>query len=112
MTNDSYDSEIRRVSDEIVARLRARGVEASLRESPEDLVRLLEAVEEFERTVERHGGDLMVDEPIGSRPAANPDTRRFVLPTRAEHESIAAFVGRIAEARDAAANVHRGASDQ
>jgi hypothetical protein len=97
------DPELRRVTDEITARLRARGIETTPNDSSDDLVRLLEAVEEFERTVERKGGDLMVDEPIGSAPPAEPDNRRFVLPTRADGESVSALVRRIAEARDRAA---------
>ena len=109
MTSDPMDSETRRVSDEIVARLRARGIEVSQQESPENLVRLLDAVEEFERTVQRRGGDLMVDEPVGLARPVDPDEASFVLPTRAEHESIAAFIERIGEARGKAARAHRRA---
>ena len=104
---DSMDPELRRVSDEILARLRTRGVAASHADSPEELVRLLEAVEEFEQTVERAGGDLMVDEPIGSRPPSDPDVRAFVLPSRHAKESVTAFIERIAAARARAARTHR-----
>jgi hypothetical protein len=92
-----------RATDEVVARLRARGVNVTSRESTEDLVDLLDAVEDFEDTVESRGGDLMVDEPIGSRRAAEPDNAAFVLPPRNADESIAAYIRRIAAARDRAA---------
>ncbi len=106
-SSDSMDPELRRVSDEIIGRLRSRGVEATHADSPEELARLLEAVEEFEQTVERAGGDLMVDEPIGSRPPIEPDVRAFVLPKRHAMESVTAFLARLAEARARAARVHR-----
>jgi len=61
-----------------------------------------EAVERFERVVERQGGDLMVDEPIDSDQAREPDDRRFVLPRRREGESVDVFVSRITDATDRA----------
>lgn len=109
MTPDEQDTETRRVSDEIAERLRRAGVATTDRDSPEGLVRLLDAVEEFERTVRRKGGDLMVDEPIGSGRPVNPDDRSFVLPARGDDEPIPEFVERIAEARARAARSHRGA---
>ena len=59
--NDSRD--IARVTQEVASRLRGSGVDVYDNDSPEELVRLLDAVEAFERSVQRHGGDLMVDEP-------------------------------------------------
>jgi hypothetical protein len=108
MTPDAIDPETRRVRDEVADRLRARGIETTQADSLEDLVRLLEAVEEFERTVERKGGDLMVDEPVGSGRPLSPDAKAFVLPTRVGGESISALIARIAEARGVAARGHRG----
>jgi hypothetical protein len=108
MTKDPMDAESRRVNDQIVERLRARGVASTRHDSPEGLVRLLEAVEEFERTVERKGGDLMVDEPVGGTRPLSPDAAAFVLPTRTENETIAAFIVRIAKARDRAAQAAGG----
>jgi len=93
----------RRVADEITARLRGRGVHLTGHETDEQLVRVLEAVERFEATVERHGGDLMVDEPINTRSRLQPDDRRFALPRRHEHETIETFVSRIVEATARAA---------
>jgi hypothetical protein len=101
------DPEIERVRDEVSARLRARGIRTTHHDSPEDLARLLEAVEEFERTVERKGGDLMVDEPVGSRRPAEPDDRSFVLPARGDQEPVAAFIERIEAARERAARARR-----
>jgi hypothetical protein len=101
------NEETRRVSDEIIGRLRALGVKVTQDESPEDLARLLDAVENFERTVTRGGGDLMVDEPVGAGRPLRPDERAFVLPTRGEGEPITAFIARIATARKQAAHAHR-----
>ena len=103
MPNDSGGEERRGVEDEVAFRLRSRGVHLTGRETDEELVEVLEAVERFERVVERRGGDLMVDEPIdGDRPQ-EPDDQRFVLPRRRDADTLSAFVGRIAEAADRAA---------
>ena len=95
--SDSGSDERRRVEGEVASRLASRGVRLTGRESDEELVELLEAVERFERIVQRHGGDLMVDEPIDSDRAREPDDRRFVLPRRRDGETVRAFLGRIAE---------------
>ena len=102
MPNDPRGEERRSVETEVASRLRSRGVHLTGRETDEELVELLEAVERFERVVERHGGDLMVDEPIDGDRAREPDDRRFVLPRRRDAESVSAFIGRIAEAADRA----------
>jgi hypothetical protein len=109
MTPGDREADIRRVRSEIVDRLRSSGIEATHRDSPEDLVRLLDAVQEFERTVERKGGDLMVDEPIASSRPSSPDDNAFVLPARREHESAAELIERIAQARGRAAQAPRRA---
>jgi hypothetical protein len=100
------DDERRRVADEMGARLRARGVRLDGRETGEQLADLLDAVEEFESTVEAHGGDLMVDEPVRSGARVSPDNRAFVLPARREGESVSALIDRIAEATARARQVH------
>ena len=79
---------------EVSARLRSRGIDLTGTENSEELVNLLSAVERFERVVELHGGDLMVDDLKGSE----PDDRHFVLPRRAKGESAAAYMGRIDDA--------------
>lgn len=76
---------------EAAARLRDRGIVVRDDDSLEAVVRALEAVEAFERAVERLGGDLMVD----TAPAQEPDDQRFVIPTRAEGESAEDFVLRL-----------------
>jgi sugar phosphate isomerase/epimerase len=82
---------------EVSARLRDRGVQLTGRESSEELVRLLDAVESFERAVEQRGGDLMVDEgPHGS--TREPDDPHFVLPKRGDEERVEEYVLRIDEA--------------
>ena len=86
--------------NEIADRLRRRGVNLTGREKGEELVEILEAVERFEVAVQDRGGDLMVDEPVGSAPPIEPDDSAFVLPKRDPSESVASFIERIAEARD------------
>ena len=105
------DEETRRVSEAVVARLQGLGVTVSQTESPDELARLLDAVEEFERAVRRGGGDLMVDEPVaaGAGRPSQPDERAFVLPHRGAGESITAFIARIAAARKQASHAHRPA---
>ena len=107
MNPPQNDPESRRVKDEVLARLHARGVTAGERDTADDLVLLLEAVESFEHTVKRAGGDLMVDEPVGNDAPVDPDDRAFVLPRRDGNESIAAFIERIAVARDRASHSRR-----
>lgn len=96
---DEIGGDIQRVRDEVAERLRRAGIATTRRDTPEELVRLLDAVEEFERTVQRKGGDLMVDEPVGRGRPAQPDDRSFVLPARADDEPIDALIHRIGEAQ-------------
>jgi len=88
--------EQRRAKAEAVDRLRSRGIEVSEGEPLEALGDLQEAVERFERVVESHGGDLMVDDLKSSQ----PDDRHFVLPVRQKGEAIRAYIGRIQETTD------------
>jgi hypothetical protein len=103
MPHDESSDERQRVEVEVASRLRSRGVHLTGRETSDELVGLLDAVERFERAVERHGGDLMVDEPIGRARTAEPDNPGFVLPARGEGESVRGYLGRIAEATQRAA---------
>src|SRR5215208_6145908 len=103
MNQEPNNSDLRRVSDEIAGRLRTRGIRLDDDASPDDIVRLLDAIEDFERTVQLKGGDLMVDEPVGARRVAQPDNPAFVLPRRRDDESLASYIGRITQARDRAA---------
>ena len=90
---DEYEERAERAAAaaEVTARLRGRGVAVTGLDIPEDLVDLLSAVERFEKTVEAHGGDLMVDDLRSPR----PDDRHFVLPRREHGESVQTYVKRI-----------------
>jgi hypothetical protein len=107
MAIDPERADTERATEEVVARLRSRGIDVSERESTEDLVELLDAVEAFEETVQNRGGDLMVDEPVRSKTPTQPDDLAFVLPTRNPNETIGAYTLRVMQARDRAARVHR-----
>jgi hypothetical protein len=91
--------ELRRVTREVAARLSARGVHLRGNETPDEITAIADAVERFEAAVERHGGDLMMDEP----PAAGrgqPDDPRFLLPVRGPELSPAQYVELLAIAVD------------
>ena len=94
MDKDEEFEERTAAAAEVTARLRGRGIAVTGAESPEDLVNLLSAVERFEKAVEAHGGDLMVDD----LKSARPDDRHFVVPRRAHREAVRAYIGRIDEA--------------
>jgi broad specificity phosphatase PhoE len=94
---DETDRDVARVSQELAGRLRARGVTVHDDDTSEALVRILEGVEAFERAVEARGGDLMVDEPPAHH-AGQPDDPHFLLPSRGDDESFAAYTGRLAAA--------------
>jgi hypothetical protein len=81
---------------EVAERLRRRGIALTGAERSGDLADLLSAVERFEKTVEAHGGDLMVDD----LKSPQPDDRHFVLPRREHGESIQAYIVRIDNAAD------------
>jgi hypothetical protein len=89
--------ELERAMQETTDRLRARGAHLTGRETSEELVNLLEAVERFERAVESRGGDLFVDEGPGGI-TREPDDVHFVLPLRAPHESVGTYLARIESA--------------
>ena len=105
---DSSDEERRRIAEEIATRLRRNGVQLTGKESPEELADLEEAVEQFERMVERGGGDLMVDEPVSGDSPIAPDEPDFVLPTRKSSESVSVYIKRIREAASRAG--HKGSA--
>lgn len=93
----------RRASDENAEWLGRRGVPLFDNESGEPLVTLRDAIERFEAVVELHGGDLMVDEPVGiGEKPQKPDSKLFALPTRGDDESLSAYTARVSAAADAA----------
>ncbi|MEP7066036.1 MAG: hypothetical protein ABI889_08400 [Gemmatimonadota bacterium] len=104
---DSADEERRRIEDEIASRLRRKGVELTGKEGSEELADLEEAVEQFERMVERAGGDLMVDEPVSGGSPIAPDEPDFVLPSRKQSESVSAYIRRIHDAASRAGHKER-----
>src|SRR5262245_21858181 len=79
------ESELERVEAQTRGRLESLNVRLDGRESPDELVSLLEAVERFEEAVEARGGDLMVDEPERGK-VLEPDDPAFVLPKRRPEE--------------------------
>lgn len=93
-SSNDWNADVARVSQEMTSRLQALGIEVSDSDSPDDVMELLDAVEEFERAVEDQGGDLMVDEPP-AKGQAQPDDPRFLLPTRRADESVAQYRKRL-----------------
>lgn len=92
-------NDLRRASEEVIARLESLGITLNGDESPESLILVLEEVERFEEAVEACGGDLMLDEtPPGSVP--QPDDPRFALPVRRADETIRSYRERLARATD------------
>ncbi len=72
---------------ELASKLRRRGVELTGKETSDEVGDLLDAVEDWERAVERAGGDLYVDEG-----GDQPDSPDFVLPTRKSGEPVAEYI--------------------
>ena len=73
---EARSEDVHRVAEEVVNRLEGLGVLLSGDERPEDLARILEAVERFEVAVESRGGDLMGDEGPDGR-TTEPDDVHF-----------------------------------
>jgi hypothetical protein len=96
---DSGDAERERVARDIAGRLFARGIDVRDDDSPDDVVAIEEAVEQFELRVQALGGDLMVDEPPRGEPG-EPDDARFQLPRRAADDSADRYIERLARAAD------------
>lgn len=92
--SNAWDRDVARVAEELTARLRTRGIHVFDSDTPDDVERLIEAVEEFEEVVEARGGDLMMDEPP-TQGTPQPDDPRFLLPTRAADESAARYLKRL-----------------
>lgn len=95
------DRDLERARQTIAGQLARRQVAAHDDDEPEALVRVLEAVEAFEREVIALGGDLMNNQ-LATR---NPDDARFVLPRRDEGESAVVYERRV---QDATRRLRRG----
>ncbi|HJQ22173.1 MAG TPA: hypothetical protein VJ867_17685 [Gemmatimonadaceae bacterium] len=100
----SSDDDLTRVARDVAGRLTSLGIALRGQETPDELERIAEAVEDFENAVERRGGDLMVDEPPRGS-AAQPDRPGFALPTRSAHESVNNYIDRL---QRAAEEIRRG----
>lgn len=98
-SNEIRQQEFRLATMETLLRLHAAGAHATDADEPGELARLLDAVEAFEKAVQRCGGDLMVDEPNHGR-VLRPDHPRFVIPSRTDDEGIDAYRVRIIAAAD------------
>lgn len=94
--NPRRASERAAVREEIAGRLAERGVELSGDESDEQVVRVLDAIEEFEQARALLGGDSMVNEPQSS----SPDDPALVVPTRRADEPVDQYLTRIRAATD------------
>ena len=90
-SNEIRQEEFRVAIMETLSRLRGAGVAVDETADPEDLARLLDAVEQFEAVVRTCGGDLMID---------YPDDPRLVIPRQSSDESIAAYRLRILDAAE------------
>ena len=89
--NPSREADQARAKAIAIARLRGRDVVLTGAETSDQLVRLLSAVEEFERTVGRCGGDSMVN----TIRSSEPEHQAFVLPVRNIDEPAGAYVARV-----------------
>ena len=65
-----------------------------------------DTVKRFERAVESHGGDLMMDEPP-ERGDSEPDDPHFLVPKRKPHETRIKYVERLAAATAAARKLEK-----
>jgi hypothetical protein len=97
---EENERDLARVSEELASRLRDRGVAVHEDDSSDDIVALVEALEAFERAVEAHGGDLMMDEPPPHH-VGQPDDPHFLLPPRGDDESFTQYRGRLVAATTA-----------
>jgi hypothetical protein len=88
--------EQRRAREETEDRLRDRGITVYARDSDEDAIDLLDAIQRFESVVESHGGDLLVNR-LGS---SEPEDPAFVPPARGTGERAADYRARIDAATD------------
>jgi len=95
------EEERRSVSSSVAATLQARGVDLTGKESSEQLVEMLDAVERFEAAVSEAGGDRMVNDPDST----DPQDEAFVLPRRAADESPFDYAERV---RRSARGITRG----
>lgn len=92
--NPHRDEDVQRASELVAESLRRRGVEVEGSEDSDALAAALDAVETFERARSLRGADSFVNDPD----SAEPDDRRFVIPTRAADEGLDGYARRVREA--------------
>lgn len=90
------DRDVQRARAEVAGQLETRDIVVRDDDDPEALVRVLEAVEAFERAVIDAGGDLMNNQ-LRSK---DPDDPAFVVPRRGEDEAPIAYERRVRQATD------------
>ena len=88
------DSDTDRAIANVASRLRDREIHLTGRETSEQLVDMLTAVEAFEAAVAELGGDSMSNSPDSE----DPEEPRFVLPRRAADDSPSRYTTRVREA--------------
>ena len=95
LTPDERD--LARARETITGMLATRGVPVKDGDRSADLARLLDAVELFEESVARAGGDSMTN----ALDSSQPDNPRFVLPIRSDGESARDYSVRLRAAASA-----------
>lgn len=96
MATNSDQAALHKAAESIRQRLATRGVRLLGDETSGELAELFDAVERFEIAVQQRGGDLMIEEEPDDLPdLAEPDDPRFVLPVRADDETLAGLIQRI-----------------
>ena len=88
------ESDWERATSTIAGQLTQRGVRVADDDGGEALADLLSAVERFETEVARRGGDSYSNMPD------DPDDPAFVLPVRADAESIRDYTARVRRAAE------------
>ena len=96
LTPDERD--LARARETIADMLGTRGIPVRGSDRSADLARLLDAVEMFEESVARAGGDSLTNAPD----SVAPDNPRFVLPTRGESEPARDYSVRVRAAASTA----------
>lgn len=93
----AHEAERRRAEETIRGQLLERGIHLMGDEHGLTLVRLLDAVQRFERARAELGGDSMTN----ALQSDQPDNPTFVLPQRQADESATHYIDRVEAAADA-----------
>ncbi len=96
--NPHRQEDVRHAAELVAESLRRRGVEADGSEDSDQLARVLDAVETFERARSMRGGDSFVND----LESTQPDNPQFVIPERQGDEPLDRYARRV---RAAAAKI-------